>query len=243
MGPIGVAGHLVDLLPSHPLVQTGGTDSIGPITAAPWSSASILLISWAYLRLMGGMGITTATKVAILNANYISRRLDAHYPVLYKGAGGRVAHECILDLRWTRERTGILVEDVAKRLIDYGYHAPTVSFPVAGTLMVEPTESESKAELDRFCDAMIAIRREIQRVEDGTLHPEDNPLKNAPHTAAVLAVENWDHPYTRAEAVFPNDQVRANKFWPPVGRVDNAWGDRNLVCACPTVEELAISEG
>ena len=240
MGPIGVAGHLGDLLPSHPLVQTGGTDSIGPITAAPWSSASILLISWAYLRLMGGMGITTATKVAILNANYISRRLDAHYPVLYKGAGGRVAHECILDLRWTRERTGILVEDVAKRLIDYGYHAPTVSFPVAGTLMVEPTESESKAELDRFCAAMISIRGEIGQIEAGKLARDDNPLVHAPHTMDVVLAEDWDRPYSREVAALPAAWVLERKFWPAVGRLDNARGDRNLVCSCPPVEAYSL---
>ncbi|MEE3257631.1 MAG: aminomethyl-transferring glycine dehydrogenase [Candidatus Latescibacterota bacterium] len=242
MGPIGVAEHLVDLLPSHPLVQMGGTDSIGPIAAAPWSSASILLISWAYLRLMGGGGITAATKVAILNANYISRRLDAHYPVLYQGAGGRVAHECILDLRWARERAGIVVEDVAKRLMDYGYHAPTVSFPVAGTLMVEPTESESKAELDRFCAAMISIRDEIGQIEAGELARDDNPLVHAPHTMDVVLAEDWNRPYSREMAALPAPWVLESKFWPVVGRLDNARGDRNLVCRCPPVEAYSQEE-
>ena len=242
MGPIGVAAHLADFLPSHPVVATGGVDSIGPVAAAPWSSASILLISWAYLRLMGGQGVTAATKLAILNANYISHRLDGHFPVLYKGTRGRVAHECILDLRWTRERAGVVVEDVAKRLMDYGFHAPTVSFPVAGTLMVEPTESESKAELDRFCAAMIAIREEIGQVESGALPLDDNPLVNAPHTMEAVLAEEWLRPYSREMAALPAPWVREAKFWPAVARLDNALGDRNLVCSCPPVEAYTQGE-
>ena len=242
MGPIGVAAHLADFLPSHPVVATGGGDSIGPVAAAPWSSASILLISWAYLRLMGGQGVTAATKLAILNANYISHRLDGHFPVRYKGTRGRVAHECILDLRWTRERAGVVVEDVAKRLMDYGFHAPTVSFPVAGTLMVEPTESESKAELDRFCAAMIAIREEIGQVESGALPRDDNPLVNAPHTMEAVLAEEWLRPYSREMAALPASWVREAKFWPAVARLDNALGDRNLVCSCPPVEAYAQGE-
>ena len=242
MGPIGVAAHLADFLPSHPVVATGGVDSIGPVAAAPWSSASILLISWAYLRLMGGHGVTAATKLAILNANYISHRLDGYFPVLYKGTRGRVAHECILDLRWTRERAGVVVEDVAKRLMDYGFHAPTVSFPVAGTLMVEPTESESKAELDRFCAAMIAIREEIGQVESGALPRDDNPLVNAPHTMEAVLAEEWLRPYSRELAALPAPWVREAKFWPAVARLDNALGDRNLVCSCPPVEAYTQGE-
>ena len=242
MGPIGVAAHLADFLPSHPVVATGGVDSIGPVAAAPWSSASILLISWAYLRLMGGQGVTAATKLAILNANYISHRLDGYFPVLYKGTRGRVAHECILDLRWTRERAGVVVEDVAKRLMDYGFHAPTVSFPVAGTLMVEPTESESKAELDRFCAAMIAIREEIGQVESGALPRDDNPLLNAPHTMEAVLAEEWLRPYSRELAALPAPWVREAKFWPAVARLDNALGDRNLVCSCPPVEAYTQGE-
>ena len=242
MGPIGVAAPLADFLPSHPVVATGGVDSIGPVAAAPWSSASILLISWAYLRLMGGQGVTAATKLAILNANYISHRLDGHFPVLYKGTRGRVAHECILDMRWTRERAGVVVEDVAKRLMDYGFHAPTVSFPVAGTLMVEPTESESKAELDRFCAAMIAIREEIGQVESGALPRDDNPLVNAPHTMEAVLAEEWLRPYSRELAALPAPWVREAKFWPAVARLDNALGDRNLVCSCPPVEAYTQGE-
>ena len=242
MGPIGVAAHLADFLPSHPVVATGGVDSIGPVAAAPWSSASILLISWAYLRLMGGHGVTAATKLAILNANYISHRLDGYFPVLYKGTRGRVAHECILDLRWTRERAGVVVEDVAKRLMDYGFHAPTVSFPVAGTLMVEPTESESKAELDRFCAAMIAIREEIGQVESGAWPRDDNPLVNAPHTMEAVLAEEWLRPYSRELAALPAPWVREAKFWPAVARLDNALGDRNLVCSCPPVEAYTQGE-
>lgn len=236
MGPIGVAEHLVPFLPGHPVVPIGGADSIGAVSAAPWGSSSILPISWVYIFLMGGEGLTLATKVAILNANYMARRLEEHFPVLYKGANGMVAHECILDLRPLKGSSGVEVEDVAKRLIDYGFHAPTVSFPVAGTLMIEPTESESKDELDRFCEAMIAIREEIQQIEMGVAERDNNVLKNAPHTAAVVISDTWDRPYSRERAAYPASWVRDWKFWPSVGRVNNAAGDRNLVCSCPPVE-------
>ncbi|MCY3791128.1 MAG: aminomethyl-transferring glycine dehydrogenase, partial [Gemmatimonadetes bacterium] len=241
MGPIAVAEHLVEFLPSHPLVYTGGAESIGPIAAAPWGSASILLISWAYLRLMGGSGLTEATKVAILSANYLSTRLADSFPVLYKGHNGRVAHECILDLRWAREH-GIGVEDVAKRLMDYGFHAPTVSFPVVGTLMVEPTESESKAELDRFCEAMIAIGGEIRQVAAGEMDPTDNPLVHAPHPVDVVLADEWDRPYSRTVAALPAPWLLERKFWPAVGRLNDAQGDRNLICSCPSVETYSQEE-
>jgi len=240
MGPIAVAEHLMEFLPSHPLVHTGGAKSIGPIAAAPWGSASILLISWAYLRLMGGAGLAEATEVAILNANYLSSRLADFFPVLYKGRNGRVAHECILDLRWAREH-GIGVEDVAKRLIDYGFHAPTVSFPVVGTLMVEPTESESKAELDRFCEAMIAIGGEIQQIAAGEVDRANNPLVHAPHPMDVVLATEWDRPYSRTVAALPAPWLLERKFWPAVGRLNDAQGDRNLICSCPPVE--AYSQG
>ncbi|MBT6903943.1 MAG: aminomethyl-transferring glycine dehydrogenase [Gemmatimonadetes bacterium] len=236
MGPIGVAGHLVAFLPNHPMVEMGGESSIGPIAAAPWSSASILLISWSYLKLMGN-GVTEATKMAILNANYISSLLEPYYPILYKGRKGRVAHECILDLRWARDAAGISVEDVAKRLIDYGFHAPTVSFPVAGTLMVEPTESECKAEIDRFCEAMISIREEIRQIENGVYRRDDNPIVHAPHPLDVVLAEDWNRPYSREVAARPAPWLFEGKFWPAVGRLDNARGDRNLVCSCPAVED------
>ncbi len=237
MGPICVASHLTKFLPGHPVVGTGGAQAIGPISAAPWGSASILLISWMYISMMGGEGLTQATQLAILNANYIAERLNPHYPVLYRGKRGRVAHECIVDLRQLKKTSGVEVEDVAKRLMDYGFHAPTVSFPVSGTLMIEPTESESKAELDRFCDAMIAIRQEIRDIEEGRAPREGNLLKNAPHTAAVLTAQEWNHPYTREQAAFPAPYVREGKFWPSVGRLNNVLGDRKLVCACPPIEE------
>ncbi|MXX38657.1 MAG: aminomethyl-transferring glycine dehydrogenase [Gemmatimonadetes bacterium] len=241
MGPIAVAEHLVEFLPSHPLVHTGGAASIGPIAAAPWGSASILLISWAYLRLMGSAGLTEATQVAILNANYLSSRLADSFPVLYKGHNGRVAHECILDLRWAREHS-IGVEDVAKRLMDYGFHAPTVSFPVVGTLMVEPTESESKAELDRFCEAMIAIGEEIRQVAAGEMDPTDNPLVHAPHPMDVVLADEWDRPYSRTVAALPTPWLLERKFWPAVGRLNDAQGDRNLICSCPPVEAYSQEE-
>jgi glycine dehydrogenase len=236
MGPIGVAAHLAPYLPTHPLVPTGGNRAIAALSAAPWSSASILLISYAYIRMLGGNGMTDATRFAILNANYVKARLERHYPVLYTRANGRVAHEMIFDLRPLKQASGIDETDVAKRLMDYGFHAPTVSFPVAGTLMMEPTESEPKEELDRFCDAMIAIRREIQEVVDGKADPKDNPLKNAPHTAATVTADQWDHAYSRERAAYPLPFVRARKFWPPVSRIDNPYGDRNLMCSCPPIE-------
>jgi len=238
MGPIGVAAHLAGYLPGHPLTSTGGDRAIHAVSAAPWGSASILLISYAYIRLLGADGMTDATRYAILNANYIKARLQQHYPVLYARANGRVAHELIFDLRGFKS-AGIEEMDVAKRLMDYGFHAPTVSFPVAGTLMVEPTESEDKAELDRFCDAMIQIRREIEAVVTGKADRADNVLKNAPHTAEAIAAAEWPHSYSREEAAFPLPFVRANKFWPSVGRIDNPYGDRNLFCSCPPIEAFA----
>ncbi|WP_295471294.1 aminomethyl-transferring glycine dehydrogenase [uncultured Pseudomonas sp.] len=231
VGPIGVKAHLAPFLPGHAHMER----QEGAVCAAPFGSASILPITWMYIRMMGGEGLKRASQMAILNANYIARRLEEHYPVLYTGSNGLVAHECILDLRPLKDSSGITVDDVAKRLIDFGFHAPTMSFPVAGTLMIEPTESESKEELDRFCTAMIAIREEIRAVENGTLDKEDNPLKNAPHTAAEL-VGQWSHPYSREQAVYPVASLVDGKYWPPVGRVDNVYGDRNLVCACPSIE-------
>ncbi len=238
MGPIAVAAHLAPYLPGHPLVKVGGDHAIAAISAAPWGSASILLISYGYVRMLGGPGMTDATKTAILNANYVKARLETHYPVLYARANGRVAHEMIFDLRAFKAR-GVEEGDVAKRLMDYGFHAPTVSFPVPGTLMVEPTESESKPELDRFCDALIQIRREIEEVVSGEADPKDNVLKNAPHTAAAVAADGWAHPYSREKAAFPLPWVRENKVWPSVARIDNPYGDRNLMCTCPPVEEYA----
>ncbi len=242
MGPIGVMSHLVEFLPSTSIFNSEQSTansqqtSVGAISAAPWGSASILTISWMYIRMMGGVGLTEATKVAILNANYMAKRLESYYPVLYKGKSGLVAHECILDLRLLKKSAGIEVEDIAKRLMDYGYHAPTVSWPVAGTVMVEPTESESKQELDRFCDAMIAIRAEIAEIEKGNVDAQNNVLRNAPHTAESLMVDEWNHPYTRAEAAYPTPWTREHKFWPAVGRIDNAFGDRNFVCSCLPME-------
>jgi glycine dehydrogenase len=240
MGPIGVAKHLAPYLPGHPLVKTGGEKAIHAISAAPFGSSSILLISYAYIRMLGADGVTRATQFAILNANYIKARLERHYPVLYARANGRVAHELIFDLR-SFKSAGIEEMDVAKRLMDYGFHAPTVSFPVAGTLMVEPTESEDKAELDRFCDAMIQIRQEIEAVVSGKADKRDNVLKNSPHTAEAISASDWSHPYSREEAAFPLPFVRANKFWPSVGRIDNPYGDRNLFCSCPPIEAFASS--
>jgi len=231
VGPIGVKSHLAPFLPGHGHMQ----NKQGAVCAAPFGSASILPITWMYIRMMGGAGLKRASQMAILNANYIARRLEEHYPVLYTGSNGLVAHECILDLRPIKDSSGVSVDDVAKRLIDFGFHAPTMSFPVAGTLMIEPTESESKEELDRFCEAMIRIREEIRAVENGSLDKDDNPLKNAPHTAAEIAGE-WSHPYSREQAVYPVATLVEGKYWPPVGRVDNVFGDRNLVCACPSIE-------
>jgi glycine dehydrogenase len=237
VGPVAVRAHLAPYLPNHPLQPSAGpATGVGPISAAPWGSAAILPISWSYVRLMGGEGLKRATQVAVLGANYIAKRLAPYYPVLYTGPAGLVAHECIIDLRPLAKSAGVSVDDVAKRLIDYGFHAPTMSFPVAGTLMIEPTESEDLGEIDRFCEAMIAIRGEIDRVGAGEWPAEDNPLSNAPHTAALLAGE-WQHPYSRAEAVFPAGVNPAEKYWPPVRRIDGAFGDRNLVCSCPPLEE------
>jgi glycine dehydrogenase len=236
VGPIGVREHLAPYLPNHPLRPEAGPETgPGPVSAAPWGSAGILPISWAYIRLMGATGLRRATQVAILNANYVATQLKAHYPVLYTGRGGLVAHECIVDLRQITKETGVSVDDVAKRLIDYGFHAPTMSFPVAGTLMIEPTESENLDELDRFCAAMIAIREEIGKVGSGEWPREDNPLRGAPHTATMLAGE-WEHPYSREVAAYPAVELRAAKYWPPVRRIDQAYGDRNLVCSCPPIE-------
>jgi glycine dehydrogenase len=242
MGPIGVAAHLEPFLPDHPVVDLGHGRSAGTIAAAPWGSPSILPISWAYIRLMGPAGLTRASQVAILNANYVARRLADDYPLLYAGNDGLVAHECILDPRALRQSAGIEAEDIAKRLIDYGFHAPTVSFPVAGTLMVEPTESEPKEELDRFVEAMAAIREEVREIETGIADAEDNLLKNAPHTLADLTADEWSHPYSRERAAFPVPAAADHKVWPAVGRVDAAYGDRNLICTCPPIEEYAEAE-
>jgi len=238
MGPICVASHLAPFLPGNPLVKTGGEHAVSSISAAPYGSASILPISYAYIAMMGGDGLTNATKIAILNANYIKERLNGHYPILYTGSQGRAAHEMIVDCRAFKE-FGVEVEDIAKRLMDYGYHAPTVSFPVAGTLMIEPTESETKAELDKFCDALLSIRAEIREVEEGKADKVNNVLKNAPHTATMVLTGEWDLPYTREKAVFPIAYLKENKFWPSVRRIDSAYGDRNLVCSCIPVEEYA----
>jgi glycine dehydrogenase len=236
MGPIGVAKHLAPFLPGHPLLERRSEQAIGPVAAAPYGSPSILPIPWMYIALMGAAGLRRATEVAILNANYMAKRLSAQYPVLYSGARGRVAHEFILDCRHFKASADVSVDDIAKRLMDYGFHAPTMSFPVAGTLMIEPTESESKEELDRLCDALIAIRDEIRAIEEGHGDRHDNPLKNAPHTIAAVTANDWNHPYTREQAAFPAPWLRERKFWPSVGRIDNVHGDRNLVCTCPPVE-------
>jgi glycine dehydrogenase len=245
MGPIGVKAHLAPYLPDHAVVrgvnpQAGPDGTIGQVSSAPWGSPSILPISWAYIAMMGAAGLTRATQVAILNANYVARRLTPHYPIVYVGKNGRVAHECIVDLRQIRQTCGITVEDIAKRLVDYGFHAPTMSWPVSDTLMIEPTESEAQGELDRFCDAMIAIRAEIAAIERGEADAIDNPLRNAPHTADLLVAE-WTRPYSRELAFFPVPAVRENKYWPPVGRVDNVYGDRNLICSCPSLDAYRIA--
>lgn len=241
MGPIGVASHLVSFLPGHSVVSIAdSSQSIGAVSAAPWGSASILVISWMYIAMMGSKGLTQATKIAILNANYIAKRLESYYPVLYKGINDLVAHECILDLRSLKKSANIDIDDIAKRLMDYGFHAPTVSWPVAGTIMVEPTESESKEELDRFCDAMISIRQEIAEIESGKVDIQDNVLKNAPHTAESLIVGEWKHPYAREQAAYPAPWTKDNKFWCSVGRIDAAFGDRNFVCSCLPIEAYSV---
>ncbi|MBL9037150.1 MAG: aminomethyl-transferring glycine dehydrogenase [Archangium sp.] len=239
MGPICVAKHLVDFLPTHPVTATGGAQGTGPVSAAAFGSASILLISWVYIRLMGPDGLAAATAAAILNANYVAARLGDAFPVLYRGQHGRVAHECIVDMRKLKATSGVEVEDIAKRLMDYGFHAPTVSFPVAGTMMIEPTESESKAEVDRFCEAMLSIRAEISEIEAGKLSKDDNPLKHAPHTAGVVTADEWKHAYSRQRAAYPLPWVKQHKFWPSVSRVNNVLGDRKLVCSCPPIEDYA----
>jgi glycine dehydrogenase len=236
MGPIGVAPQLVPFLPGHPVITTGGTQAIGPVSAAPWGSASILPISYVYIKLMGGDGLTEATKIAILGANYVAKRLEAHYPVLYRGQNGLVAHECILDTRGFKQSAGVEVEDIAKRLMDYGFHAPTMSFPVAGTMMVEPTESESLAELERFIEAMIGIREEIAEIERGEQPREGNVLTNAPHTARHVTADTWERSYGRQKAAYPTSHTLERKFWPAVARVESAYGDRNLVCSCLPIE-------
>ena len=241
VGPIGVRDHLQPFLPGNPL-QVNESNAVGPVSAAPWGSAGILPISWAYIKMMGRNGLLEATGSAILNANYIAHQLRDHYPVLYTGPNGMVAHECIIDLRPIKEATGVSVDDVAKRLIDFGFHAPTMSFPVAGTLMIEPTESESKEELDRFCEAMICIRDEIRAIESGELDAEDNPLKNAPHTIADLIDDVWIHTYSREQAAYPVASLRSGKYWSPVNRIDNVYGDKNLVCSCPSITEYEEDE-
>jgi glycine dehydrogenase len=240
MGPIGLKAHLAPFMANHAVAAIDGPHGgQGAVSAAPFGSASILTISWMYLAMLGGKGVKKATQVAILNANYVAKKLNDHYPVLYFGSNGRVAHECILDIRPLKALTGISETDIAKRLMDYGFHAPTVSFPVAGTIMVEPTESESKAELDRFIAAMISIREEIRQIENGTLPADNNPLKNAPHSQADIIDAEWNRPYSRQQAVFPLPWVAANKFWPSVNRIDDVYGDRNLNCACPPMEAYA----
>jgi glycine dehydrogenase len=242
MGPIGVAKQLVPFLPSHTLVKTGGEKGISAVSAAPFGSSLILLISYGYIKMLGGEGVTDATKIAILNANYIKESLKDHYPTLYSGKNGRCAHEMILDCVEFKRQAGVEVGDIAKRLMDYGYHAPTVSFPVHDTLMVEPTESESKEELDRFCSAMIAIKMEIDEIISGKADKEDNVIKNAPHTAKSVISDDWKHSYSREKAVYPLKWVKDAKFWPSVAKIDNAHGDRNLICACPPIEDYAEPE-
>jgi glycine dehydrogenase len=236
LGPIGVAQHLSPFLPSHPIVSTGGFKGIDALAAAPYSSALIAIISLGYCRMLGAEGMKASTESAILNANYLKSKLINHFPILYTGKNGTVAHEMILDCRGFKE-TGISVTDIAKRLIDFGFHSPTVSFPVAGTLMIEPTESESKEELDRFAEAMVKIAEEIKEIENGVYPKDDNPLVNAPHTAKTLINSEWNHPYTREKAAYPTTYSMQSKYWVPVSRIDDAFGDRNLICSCPPMEE------
>jgi glycine dehydrogenase len=236
MGPIGVNAKLAPFLPGHSLIKTGGDQSITAISATPYGSSLILLVSYAYIRMLGSEGVTNSTRFAILNANYMRSKLEKHFPVLYKGKNGFVAHEMILDCREFKRTAQVEVADIAKRLMDYGYHAPTVSFPVAGTIMIEPTESEGLAELDRFCEAMISIRNEIAEIETGIADPANNVVANAPHTTSVIISDAWNKPYSREKAAFPLSWVKENKFWPAVGKIDNAYGDRNLVCSCAPIE-------
>ncbi|MBT6710319.1 MAG: glycine dehydrogenase (aminomethyl-transferring), partial [Candidatus Marinimicrobia bacterium] len=236
MGPIVCKDHLAAFLPGHSQIKTGGEKAIHAVSSAPFGSSSILLIPWAYIAMMGGDGLRKATQVAILNANYMAKKLENDFLILYRGIGGYNAHEFIIDLRKLKNQSGISDEDVAKRLMDYGFHAPTMSFPVPGTLMIEPTESESKREMDRFCNAMISIRQEIQDVIDGTMDANDNPLKNAPHTASVVIDDEWKHSYSRQIAAYPAPWLKEHKYWPTVGRIDNAFGDRNLICTCPPID-------
>jgi len=239
MGPIACKKHLEIYLPKHPVVEDcGPTTGIGAVSAAPWGSSSILSISWMYIKMMGSEGLKLASQVAILNANYIAHRLKDHFPILYKGSKGNVAHECIIDIRTIKSETGITEEDIAKRLIDFGFHAPTMSWPVPGTMMIEPTESESLKELDRFCDTLIKIKSEIDKIKSGKFDKIDNPIKNAPHTDLELASNEWEHKYTREEAAYPSEFLKSNKFWPPVARVDNVYGDKNLFCSCPSMDEF-----
>jgi glycine dehydrogenase len=237
MGPIGVVQRLADFLPGHPVLRpaSAGKHAIGPVSAAPYGSSSILTISWMYIAMMGAEGLRRSTELAILNANYMAKRLEAHYPVAFTNQNGRCAHEFIIDVRQFDASAGIKTDDIAKRLMDFGFHAPTMSWPLPGSLMIEPTESESKAECDRLCDALIAIREEIRQIENGTWPKDNNPLKHAPHTAAVVTASEWTRPYTREQAAYPAPWLRTWKFWPPVGRVDNPYGDRNLVCSCDSV--------
>ena len=237
MGPIGVKSHLTPFLPNHKVSPIDGPKKeMGAVSATPFGSGSILPISWAYCAMLGAEGLKKSTQFAILNANYLTEKLSAHYPILYRGRNNRVAHECIVDIRPIKESSGISEEDIAKRLMDFGFHAPTMSFPVPGTLMIEPTESESKVELDRFIEAMVIIREEIEHIENGSMDAENNPLKNAPHTLNDITEGPWDRPYSREQAVFPVQSLKANKFWPTVNRIDNVYGDRNLICSCPTID-------
>ena len=239
MGPIGVKSHLAPFVANHSLIKISGpNESNTAVSAAPWGSCGILPISWMYITMMGREGLLKATQIAILSANYIAMKLSPHYPILYKGKNGMVAHECIIDIRPFKQNTGISEEDISKRLIDFGFHAPTMSFPVPGTLMIEPTESESLDELDRFIDAMIKIRIEITQIESGTIDPENNPLKNAPHTISDIVDETWDRPYPIAQGCYPAGNGSASKYWPTVNRIDNVYGDRNLFCACPAIESF-----
>ena len=239
MGPIACKRHLEIYLPTHPVIKDcGPATGIGPISAAPWGSSSILSISWMYIKMMGSEGLKLASQIAILNANYIAHKLKDHYPILYKGANGNVAHECIIDIRSIKNDTGITEEDIAKRLIDFGFHAPTMSWPVPGTMMIEPTESESLNEIDRFCDTLIKIKNEINKIKNGEFDKIDNPIKNAPHTDLELASNEWKHKYSREDAAYPSKFLKSNKFWPPVSRVDNVYGDKNLFCTCPSMDEF-----